>query len=1130
MKRRQLQQQKSNNEPDAATKQQYRCSLINLENTQDEELDAILGELSVLESQFENEIAGVDKQLSAIETKKNKEEKKEVTIPTPKVSPTEEVSDVSTRSSGLHSISSSGSASNVNNSSATTTSSKSATNNANVSTTNGRQHSPDTDSAFCDNLSVLSSCSAGSSSRTDQSKSSSSGVSSTASPTTATSQGQDQEARIKAEKIKLAIEKIKEASVKKLFVKVFTSDGSAKSILIDEKMTVGHVTRILAEKNHVKLDTKWTIVELVPELYMERVYEDNENLVENCLMWKVDSKNTLWFIERPEKYDMFVRPELYLLGSSSSQKGDQMEDHARQELIEEYFSSSGVGAPEVEGFIWLKAENKKSWKKFFFVLRSSGLYYAPKGKKTSKDLVCLSKFDVNQVYYGAGWKKKYKSPTDYCLAIKHPQIQAKSPKYIRYLCVESEKELHQWVTGIRIAKNGKQIYENYRSIEEEITHADIDILTSKRFSVNSPNSLQLNPNVAKSDITSSSPARTPSSENKSLDSALSSGIVSDISNVPSSSNASSAASVTSSSNYNVEEDPSSSQNATPVNTIDRGHLNDLRRSMSRSSGSSSGCLSDRSNSHGGLNGAQSLEGGFDTDFPAGGTIKKRPSVNPRIPLTSTTWGMVRDSDEDSNDAAGPNVRVGGGGTLLRSAMRQSLRKNSMERNLPQQTIRNSNGSLESDNSSGGGGPQHHQVHVQVHHQPHHQAALCNDVDPMSAEFESNLNLQNGTGNVMTASMIEESLPLPPPPRDESIDRLSALDDLPPPPPEIYEEVQVNNNLPSNRPPNGRPVPMPLPPSLKRNTPSPMATPKKQPPNGMTRRISFDDKVQMIGDDFPKRQPLPTPHKLYSEEQTSQAAPPKTFLTDLQRVMNKKWQIAEKCKVDQNTTPHQVLGFRDEVQHLVGQPQTYSRDESVGQWVLQSQRFANGQTAVTQEPLYAVARKTPGGLRNGGVSHYAPSHVHQQHYQQAANGHPQQQQQQHYQQTSQGHQQQHYQAANGRPPQQQQQHYQQAASGHPQQHLPGYRPPVILREPTPEYDPYASLKMSNGTYGCHSQERADVISNYSTINFTKGSSGMSTPPPPPLSGLSPAHRGSFRGSPKKPPPPPKRSENTHLTTA
>lgn len=339
-----------------------------------------MGELSVLESQFDDEL-----KTKVQEQQQQQHSQNENQI---KVRKVEDDSSDNRSSSGL------GSGQNtppsVNNASA-----KSANN---VKFRNGvRTDSPDNDSAFCDNLSVLSSCS---SSRTDQSKTgqSSSGVSSnTNSPTARNSSPQDQEARIKAEKIKLAIEKIKEASVKKLFIKVFTADGSAKSLLIDEKMTVGHVTRILAEKNHVNLDPKWALVELVPDLYMERVYEDQENLVENCLMWKVDSKNTLWFIERPEKFDLFVRPELYLLGSSSSQKGDLMEEHSRQELLEEYFSSSGVGAPEVEGFIWLKSENKKSWKKFFFVLRASGLYYAPKGKKTSKDLVCLSTFDVNQV-------------------------------------------------------------------------------------------------------------------------------------------------------------------------------------------------------------------------------------------------------------------------------------------------------------------------------------------------------------------------------------------------------------------------------------------------------------------------------------------------------------------------------------------------------------------------------------------------------------------------------------------------------------------------------------------------------------------------------------------------------------
>lgn len=565
------------------------------------------------------------------------------------------------------------------------------------------------------------------------------------------------------------------------------------------------------------------------------------------------------------------------------------------------------------------------------------------------------------------------------------------------------------MTGIRIAKNGRQLYDNYRAIEEEITHADIDILTSKRFSVNSPNGLlqipATNGNGALKTGTSS-PARTPSSENKSLDSALSSGIVSDItsqsSNGPSS--------FSSGSEYqNQNEESESSQSNTPVNTMDRSN-NIHNRSMSRSSksSSSSGCSSHNVGEH-----------GFESDFPAGGTIKKRPAVNPRLPLTNTTWGLVRDSeDEDEVDA---NVRVGGGGTLLRSAVRQSYRKNEQQKQ---------------------------QVMAEVHHQPNANV----EEDPLSAEFENNLNL-----------------PLPPPPRDESLERLNSVDDLPPPPPEIYAE---SPRLPPLPPPvNTKPVvppmstkpiltpPAPLPPSLKRNTSSPVCSPKR---NG--RRISFDDNVQMIDDKleskkefFPfVRKPMPPPNKLYGES-SSEAAPPKAFLQDLQRVMNKKWQIAEKCRQDVSTSPHQVLGFRDaDLQNLVGQPQRYSRDDSVGAWVLQSQQFNSH-----NEPLYAVARKPRS-------QHYAAP--------------------------------------------------------------PVASPPVILREPTPEYDPYSSL--TNGSY--HQSDRADV-SNYSTLTFQNQTA--TSPAPPQLASV---HRNSFRSnsssslssggqSRKPPPPPPKRSENTQLTT-
>merc|ERR1719431_2554240 len=724
---------------------QYRCSLINIEHSQDDELDAILGELSELETQFSKEIIIEERKRSSDDT-------------------------------NLYSIISRDGGGVVS---------------RDQQAGSTRNCSPDTDSAFCDNLSMLSSCSAGSSNQTDQSKKSS-GVSSSVS----NSHQADQDARLKAEKIKIAIEKIKEASVKKLFIKVFTCDGSAKSLLVDEKMSVGHVTRILAEKNHVSLDPKWALVELVPDLYMERVYEDHELLVENCLLWKVDSKNTLWFIERPEKFDLFIRPEIYLLGSTSSQKDDQMEEHCRQELIEEYFSSTGVGAPEVEGYIWLKAENKKSWKNFHFILRTSGLYYSPKGKKTSKDLLCLCTFDVNQVYYGVGWKRKFKAPTDFCFGIKHPQIQAKNPKYIRYLCVDTQKELHQWVTGIRMAKNGQHLHENYRGLVDEITHADIDLLMGKRGSTNSAMCL-VGPPKAESCATNlnlHSPAISPISENKSFDSALSSGIRSD---------------------HFLETFPSSTSDLAKFDLrVNECHVSSPASGMQtlRRTSKSSSSLSDKSSG---------IEQGFESDHPAGGTIKKRP---PQPQVSTTEAGVVMKSwdGQDGHQYAG-NIRIGAGGTLLR-------RTNSAERLT--------NG-------------KNYEELQQLLDELHTNVKQAKDIQ---AKIKS--SIEDGSEPPFPPPPGPET---PPPPPVRTSSRLSIVEDsLPPPPPELQSQTYTvhQSTLPRKNLPPIAPKPnmhrIPGSPKFKQyygTLPNPVKKSAKHCDQKYKsgRRISFDDNIQMIDD-------------------------------------------------------------------------------------------------------------------------------------------------------------------------------------------------------------------------------------------------------------------------------------------
>uniref|UniRef100_A0A8C4Z4J4 Ras association (RalGDS/AF-6) and pleckstrin homology domains 1a n=1 Tax=Gadus morhua TaxID=8049 RepID=A0A8C4Z4J4_GADMO len=297
---------------------------------------------------------------------------------------------------------------------------------------------------------------------------------------------EEQAAKTKADNIRVALEKIKEAQVKKLVIRVHLSDESSKTMMVDERQTVRQVLDNLLDKSHCGFSPDWSLVETIHELQMERVFEDHENLVENLLNWTRDGQNRLMFTERMEKYAVFKNPQNYLLGRKET---CEMADRNKEALLEECFGGGSVSVPEMEGVLWLKEDGKKSWKKRYFLLRASGIYYVPKGKaKASRDLVCFLQLHHVNIYYGQDYRSKYKAPSDYCLVLKHPQIQKKS-QYIKYLCCDDVRTLQQWVNSIRIAKYGKQLYLNFQEVTRRSDAAyDWSSLSSSSIQSGSSNS------------------------------------------------------------------------------------------------------------------------------------------------------------------------------------------------------------------------------------------------------------------------------------------------------------------------------------------------------------------------------------------------------------------------------------------------------------------------------------------------------------------------------------------------------------------------------------------------------------------------------------------------------------------
>lgn len=252
----------------------YRISMANLEETQESELDVILGELSLLEAQITTgdgnflPAAGAPGGMCTPSSTRTHSRTNSTISGATSISGSSETGSSST----THSLcSSSGISENGSHSTHSHNPTMQSINGGIMGGGGGgtslrepRTESPDNDSAFSDTVSLLSSES-----------SASSGMSSALHHKRLMAQQPclPLTGQTKAAKIQLALHKLESAPIRRLFVKAFTADGASKSLLVDERMTCGHVTRLLADKNHVQMQPNWALVENLGDLQMGKYKE-----------------------------------------------------------------------------------------------------------------------------------------------------------------------------------------------------------------------------------------------------------------------------------------------------------------------------------------------------------------------------------------------------------------------------------------------------------------------------------------------------------------------------------------------------------------------------------------------------------------------------------------------------------------------------------------------------------------------------------------------------------------------------------------------------------------------------------------------------------------------------------------
>eukprot|EP00075_Anas_platyrhynchos_P028154 XP_027317407.1 growth factor receptor-bound protein 14 [Anas platyrhynchos] len=116
--------------------------------------------------------------------------------------------------------------------------------------------------------------------------------------------------------------------------------------------------------------------------------------------------------------------------------------------------------PEIHGYLHAKEQGKKSWKKLFFLLRRSGLYFSTKGtSKEPRHLQFFCEFSNSDMYMSLTGKKISGAPTNYGFCFK--PNKSGGTRDLKQLCADDEQSRTCWMTAIRLLKYGMQLYQNY---------------------------------------------------------------------------------------------------------------------------------------------------------------------------------------------------------------------------------------------------------------------------------------------------------------------------------------------------------------------------------------------------------------------------------------------------------------------------------------------------------------------------------------------------------------------------------------------------------------------------------------------------------------------------------------------
>ncbi|XP_060822751.1 growth factor receptor-bound protein 14-like isoform X2 [Bombus pascuorum] len=261
-------------------------------------------------------------------------------------------------------------------------------------------------------------------------------------------------------------------------LRFYCDDDVCYDVIVEHELRAIDLCKVLKAKRSM-VGTNWSIVETWPELGIERVLEDHEDvLAVHKEMKTFSAERARKFIFREDclKYKFFHDPELFLSTEMIDVPTVFAEDwHALDKTkaaLRNYLENEEITeCPEIFGLAWIQDRRLNIWRQICLRLRDQELYQAKKISERAFRFVHLSDYAIYKI---TNARKIYSAPFPWGICLRSTSTARKSKTTaergeagLKVIVFHSEKSRTCWLMAMRLAKYGKQLRENYRAFKNK---------------------------------------------------------------------------------------------------------------------------------------------------------------------------------------------------------------------------------------------------------------------------------------------------------------------------------------------------------------------------------------------------------------------------------------------------------------------------------------------------------------------------------------------------------------------------------------------------------------------------------------------------------------------------------------